>query len=608
MTEEDANKNIYDLYPNLKGHKKLLLPTKLCAKDAAASNGIMKLSDDCMTVSYVGETKGDSKNAATIKANHSIPLICGIFYYEVKIEAIGNDGYIGIGLCSSSAKMHRLPGWDPESYGYHADDGNSFCQSGTGVPYGPTFKEHDVVGCCVNLFTRTAFFTKNGNRLGTVFKQLPLALRHGKTFESLYPTVGLQTTGESATINFGNKPFIFDIKKFRKDYRHLIRKNIMNTTSADEFIPKTLRNLVTNYLTHSGFCQTAQKFAKQAKTPLMESVESMKNRHYLKRLCIFGRYSDAIGLTKLLYPTLLEENLILAFRLKTQQFIEILNGTDPGYVRLEVKDIPQHYLEDFNGDQNLTMREIVNLINSNLNRSGNKSIYEVAEDIDYDMINSNNNSVTTITSPEKPVKKKIQHCAKCCIQDNGTIPQVNEHCDIRMCQFERILAEKTNLNELIGDDPVNDFYQHSVAIFDSLLDLGRDINELVVEIEPTVSRELFTAIMHHHTSVLSLPAYLQRSNVDDDKNGTSVVAPKKRKSNWKTLSDGHLKEEVWYALDEAILHSNNMPREPPVDILIAHTLQLKKLIGHHNLPYYSFLSKFDHDTPAGEVLSNINES
>ena len=40
----------------------------------------------------------------------------------------------------------RLPGWDKHSYGYHGDDGHSFCSSGQGQKYGPTFTTGDVVG------------------------------------------------------------------------------------------------------------------------------------------------------------------------------------------------------------------------------------------------------------------------------------------------------------------------------------------------------------------------------------------------------------------------------------------------------------------------------
>lgn len=60
-----------------------------------------------------------------------------------------------------------LLGWDKHSYGYHGDDGHSFCSSGTGQPYGPTFTTGDVIGCCVNLINNTCFYTKNGHSLGT---------------------------------------------------------------------------------------------------------------------------------------------------------------------------------------------------------------------------------------------------------------------------------------------------------------------------------------------------------------------------------------------------------------------------------------------------------
>ena len=62
--------------------------------------------------------------------------------------------------------MNKLPGWEKQSYGYHADDGNSFDTSAAGVNYGPTFTTGDVVGCGLDLIRRRCFYTKNGVNLG----------------------------------------------------------------------------------------------------------------------------------------------------------------------------------------------------------------------------------------------------------------------------------------------------------------------------------------------------------------------------------------------------------------------------------------------------------
>lgn len=67
-------------------------------------------------------------------------------------------------------------GWDKHSYGYHGDDGHSFCSSGTGQPYGPTFTTGDVIGCCVNLINNTCFYTKNGHSLGNNLMEIDLSI------------------------------------------------------------------------------------------------------------------------------------------------------------------------------------------------------------------------------------------------------------------------------------------------------------------------------------------------------------------------------------------------------------------------------------------------
>ena len=73
---------------------------------------------------------------------------------------------IGIGFCDRSVMLSRPLGWEPNSFGYHGDDGHVYHSHNVGRPYGPVFTAGDVVGCGVNFRTGCAFFTKNGYYLG----------------------------------------------------------------------------------------------------------------------------------------------------------------------------------------------------------------------------------------------------------------------------------------------------------------------------------------------------------------------------------------------------------------------------------------------------------
>jgi hypothetical protein len=186
------------------------------------------------------------KDAASVRATHPIPSACGLYYFEVKIVSKGRDGYVlftliikvlsftiplcfcrymGIGLSAQGVNMNRLPGWDKHSYGYHGDDGHSFCSSGSGQPYGPTFTTNDVIGCGVNLIDNTCFYTKNGHNLGTAFADLP---------SNLYPTVGLQTPGEIVDTNFGQSPFVYDIEDDMRELRARVASTILNYPIPDK--------------------------------------------------------------------------------------------------------------------------------------------------------------------------------------------------------------------------------------------------------------------------------------------------------------------------------------------------------------------------------------
>jgi|SRR6218665_63687 len=89
---------------------------------------------------------------------------CTIFILTLPVMACGVLLKVITKVITMS--LHCLSGWDKNSYGYHGDDGNSFCCSGTGQPYGPTFTTGDIIGCCVNLIDGSCFYTKNGVNLG----------------------------------------------------------------------------------------------------------------------------------------------------------------------------------------------------------------------------------------------------------------------------------------------------------------------------------------------------------------------------------------------------------------------------------------------------------
>uniref|UniRef100_A0A8C3Q8C4 RAN binding protein 10 n=1 Tax=Geospiza parvula TaxID=87175 RepID=A0A8C3Q8C4_GEOPR len=229
--------------------------------------------------------------------------------------------YMGIGLSAQGVNMNRLPGWDKHSYGYHGDDGHSFCSSGTGQPYGPTFTTGDVIGCCVNLINNTCFYTKNGHSLGIAFTDLP---------SNLYPTVGLQTPGEIVDANFGQQPFVFDIEDYMREWRAKIQSTIKRFPIGDRLgeWQAMLQNMVSSYLVHHGYCSTATAFARVTDTTIQEEQTSIKNRQRIQKLVLAGRVGEAIEATQQLYPGLLEHNPNLLFMLKCRQFVEMVNGTD----------------------------------------------------------------------------------------------------------------------------------------------------------------------------------------------------------------------------------------------------------------------------------------
>ena len=84
---------------------------------------------------------------------------------------------VSIGFSGAKAALEKLPGWEPDSWGYHSDDGKTYlCGSPGGKSYGDPYGAMDIIGCGINFRTNEAFFTKNGNFIGRC-DQCPHLLR-----------------------------------------------------------------------------------------------------------------------------------------------------------------------------------------------------------------------------------------------------------------------------------------------------------------------------------------------------------------------------------------------------------------------------------------------
>ena len=82
-----------------------------------------------------------------IKANRPISRQ-GQFYFEICVENTGQDSIIAVGICTRSSGVDQFPGWGQNSFGYHGDDGNIYCESGSPT-YCPEklFKPGSKISC-----------------------------------------------------------------------------------------------------------------------------------------------------------------------------------------------------------------------------------------------------------------------------------------------------------------------------------------------------------------------------------------------------------------------------------------------------------------------------
>ncbi|KAG4304324.1 hypothetical protein PORY_002299 [Pneumocystis oryctolagi] len=143
----------------------------------------------------------------SVQTNLPIPKTNEIYYWEAKLHDFPDCSIVSIGLTTKPYPLYRLPGWNRHSIGYISDGSKRHSQPFSGRPYGPIFKQGDVVGVGYKPRTGTVFFTRNGKRLEDAAQLL-------KT--NLFPTVGASGPCQ-IHVNFGQYGFVFieaNVKKW----------------------------------------------------------------------------------------------------------------------------------------------------------------------------------------------------------------------------------------------------------------------------------------------------------------------------------------------------------------------------------------------------------
>ncbi|XP_065168252.1 ran-binding protein 9 [Atheta coriaria] len=543
------------------------------------------LSQSNLRVHYKGCGK-THKDAASVQATHPIPAACGLYYFEVRIVSKGRDGYMGIGLSAAGVNMNRLPGWDKHSYGYHGDDGHSFCSSGTGQPYGPTFTTGDVIGCGVNLVDNTCFYTKNGHHLGTAFTDLP---------PNLYPTVGLQTPGEVVDANFGQEPFMFDIEDMMRELRSRTRLQIYDfpvPESQGEW-QTVLNKMVSSYLIHHGFCNTAEAFATVTDQPFNEDIASIKNRQKILKLVLAGRMGEAIDKTKRLYPDLLKNDQKLLFMLKCRQFIEMVNGTDvevnagrksasnnslgthpPPYTNANSPSSPiqtsviqstkafasnnkSPKLDDMN-NQNQPAAALNGSANNSNNAAPAASIRTPPVDA------SAADSDVEMDTSEEP--QQNGHSVSANGKSNG-YQNGNSHTPASNAGVNQVDCFENEDEDMDVDGPYS--RNSCKPAVHRILEFGKELYAMSQTLTEDDSNEAHDMVM----DAFSLLAY---SN------------PWASPVGWQL--DPLQRERVYASLNSAILKSTNKPRKPPLEVAMAHAQELVRLMASAGIGSSAFAS------------------
>ncbi|CAH9082405.1 unnamed protein product [Cuscuta epithymum] len=295
-------------------------PTELDTVNSSA--GFSVVGPDKLSVRYPNVNL-HGHDVGVVQSNRPAPSKRLVYYFEIYVKSAGAKGQIAIGFTPSGFKMCRQPGWEANSYGYHADDGLLYRGHGKGEAFGPTYTAGDTVGGGINYASQELFFTKNGAVVGTVCKDVK---------GPLFPTIAVHSQNEEVTVNFGKDPFVFDLKAYEAQERAKQEATLEKIT-----LPQNASHgIVRSYLHHYGYEDTLQMFEIASKSNIPpisyvqencseeDSTSSLNHRKILRQLIRSGQIDDAFGKLQDWYPNIVQDGAsAICFLLNCQRFIEL---------------------------------------------------------------------------------------------------------------------------------------------------------------------------------------------------------------------------------------------------------------------------------------------
>ncbi|KAJ3032107.1 UNVERIFIED_CONTAM: hypothetical protein HDU68_004417, partial [Siphonaria sp. JEL0065] len=213
-------------------------------------------------------------------------------------------------------------------------DGKKYSH-GESEPYGPKFKQGDVIGCGFDWDSRSVFFTLNGRNLGIAFMNIET-----KGSLALYPAIGLHDPSEVVAVNLGDKPFRFNLDEFVESEK---QKTLLEIEVVD-VPPPHVHALIQEYLLHSGYKETLLAFHPETNSKKASVIPQIHNGDILEKSLvirndiqqeilagnIFAAKSKLVShFPSLFAPLDSESTRLLDLFFKCQEFIETCRRRTP---------------------------------------------------------------------------------------------------------------------------------------------------------------------------------------------------------------------------------------------------------------------------------------